>query len=261
MKIHVINPRHYVSRRRFQQQQAERLGLHMEFVDAVSLADMTEDQFQAAANEWTRPITAKDVACTLSHKKAWQAAAAANGPVCICEDDVVFDQHVTVALEQIACRNDPWNRIYDLEYVPRSHDMARTPLWHGGNPEFSATRVLKNKYGAGGYVITPRAAQRLLDETPGYVMLDAWLWTRPWLETCQIEPCPLTQTHNLASAPATENARPDRFYRNTSWISAKRKRLQLSLDEAWPSLKARVAGIKRPLAIALDRFSAPDPDI
>lgn len=260
MKIYVINVPVATERRAMQQAQAERFGLDMQFIEAMD-AEALDDSFcQRAANNWTRSVSKKDIACFLSHRHVWSLAAQDNGPVMIIEDDVVFSPAIKGVLAHLVARDDPWNVIYDIEYAPGAHGLSKNLAWSAVDPDITARLIYKNKIGLGAYVLSPKVAKMLHEEEPLYAMADAYVWTRPWLSPYQIEPAPAVQMINLEDRINLESGhahnREIRFM-NTSTLGRKLIRARITIDEARRMLPGLRDIDKRPLEFERDAFSNP----
>ncbi len=257
MKIYVINVPVATERRAMQEAQAKRFGLDMHFVNAIDAAGLDDEFCQRAANNWTRSISKKDIACFMSHRHVWALAVKETSPVMIIEDDVVFSPTIKDVLAVLAARSDPWNVIYDLEFAPGRHGISRTEYWHTKNPEISARYIYKNKIGLGAYVLSPQAAKRLHDAQDIYAMADAYVWTRPWLAPYQIEPAPAVQMIYLENVTNLESSaahnREIRF-ENQSYLKRKLIRLGITLDEARRFIEGLRDIDKRPLKFDRDAF-------
>jgi len=257
MKIYCINLNRSIDRKNFQIAQAKRLGLEIEFIQAVDFKTLDENTLIEAAQHWTRPIVGKDVGCFHSHQKAWEKVAENFEPALIIEDDIVFSNSLPEVLSVLSKQPFPLNRVYDLEYAPRKHVINRTPLWE--KEEIVATRMWINKNGAGSYVLTPEVAKRLRRESEHYVMVDSWLWTRPWIDQVQIEPCPCSQLRDIEDtldqptciAMSTGELKE---YQQFSWLRKKTTRLKLTVDQIPSFSKALISGESRMLNINLNTF-------
>ena len=102
MKIYVISLENYRDRQKFQQEQAMAFGLDIEIVSAIDANSISEKKLQDAANNWSRPINAKDVACFLSHRKIWKLILKKGERALVIEDDVVFNQRIKEVLDNIS---------------------------------------------------------------------------------------------------------------------------------------------------------------
>lgn len=257
MKIYCINLNRSVERRKFQLSQAKRLNIDLIFVDATDYRNIDEKELLQAANHWTRPINGKDIGCFQSHKNCWKIIAQNNEPAMIIEDDIIFSIELKKILHAIANTPFPKNRVYDLEYVPHRHTLAVDPCWQV--QDITATRIYVNKSGAGCYVLTPYVAEQLLNLAGSYVMVDSWLWTRPWLEQIQIEPCPAIQSIYIRkSDDVSINKSGDSLknYKQASYLKKKYIRLKIIIDQINGGvLKSLIWGNKRHLRVSLDSFN------
>lgn len=262
MRILVINTPNKASRRAFQQAQAKRLGLELEFINAVSVDDLPARVLQNAANEWTRAIRAQDVACTFSHWRAWEVIAEQAEQVCVLEDDVLLSENFKDVLDYIERRRDSWSCVYDLEFAVLKHKLSRTPVWRNAGLKVAAHRIYKNKRGAAAYVLGSKAAQRLLREANGYHMMEAFLWTRHWMRQFQIEPCQAVQLDvfdpNANFGEQDTGHQTTKVFSNKSWIGAKLKRLALSVEELPLVLSGLVFGRRRSLRMCRDDYVPPE---
>jgi GR25 family glycosyltransferase involved in LPS biosynthesis len=257
MKIYCINLPRSVERRRFQENQAKRLNLDLTFIDAIDYRDIPESQLLQAANYWTRPINGKDVGCFHSHKVCWGIIAKENEPAMIIEDDIIFSKDINNVLRTIATEPFPKNRVYDLEYAPSRHTLAVNPHWQ--TDDLIATKIYINKVGAGCYILTPQVAAELLKSRAAFVMVDSWLWTRPWLEQLQIEPCPAVQSIYMA-APGNEviqkSGDSQENYKQASYLIKKYLRLKIIIDQVKGGvLRGLIWGKKRHLRILHGSFT------
>ena len=195
MKVYALCLKGYQNRQTFQELQARRYGLDLEVISAVDGSLLSVEQLQDAANYWSRPITAKDLGCFLSHKKVWKLVQKCQEPAIIIEDDVVFSPIISDAINEISLKDNSNEVIYDLEYVPRNHFLAKKPKWFSKNGQITATKIFQNKNGAGCYCLSSSAAERLLLDAKREVfnLTDAFIWNRTWAEFLQIEPAPAIQ--------------------------------------------------------------------
>ena len=257
MKIYCINLKRSVERRKFQLTQAKRLNLDITFVDAIDYRDIPEKELLESANCWTRPINGKDVGCFQSHKTCWEIIAQCNEPAMIIEDDIIFSSDIKKTLQIISGIHFPEHRVYDLEYVPTRHTLAENPTWYV--QDLTATKVYINKVGAGCYILTPYVAKRLLNLAGSYVMVDSWMWTRPWLEQLQIEPCPAMQSIYMEESIEVSIAKSGdshKNYKQASYLKRKYLRLKIIIDQLKGGvLKGLILGNKRHLKIMLNSFT------
>ena len=87
------------------------LGVSFEVVDAIDAMSVTEHELDSAINrirfwcEMGRDALPGEIACKLSHEKAWQQAG--DETVCILEDDAELDDLFSKELDNVAQLMDP----------------------------------------------------------------------------------------------------------------------------------------------------------
>lgn len=241
MKIYIISLDSYQDRRKFQCKQALKFDLDVEIISAIDAKFLSERDLQEAANLWSRPINAKDVACFLSHKKIWQIILDKCERALIIEDDIIFNDQIKEVLNNILLNNPIRGEIYDLEYVPRKHLLAKSPEWVSKNSNISATKIYQNKNGLGCYCLDHISANKLLGEKINYAMADAYVWTRKWAKYLQIEPAPAIQMLYLEGNSETDQIHTKSYsksYMNKSKFSAK----YISIKKLLTSTKQALMG-------------------
>ncbi|MBD9455618.1 glycosyltransferase family 25 protein [Rhizobium sp. RHZ02] len=257
MKILIISRKAEQRRRQFQSRQMQRLGLDFEFLDAFEASDLSVEDCQAAANTWPSPTLREDIACFTSHRLAWKIIVERNERTLILEDDAVLASGFADAIRSIEARRDNWDCVYDLEFAPRPHILAKSAAWTDGMHR--ATRVFQNRVGSAGYVIGPRAALKMLEDTKNYSLLDAYFWHRGWLKAYQIEPTPVIQMQFLDGIPdnsAFVRKSIDREYLPRSELRRKLMRLRLEGIKARNLVRGWLGGETRPLQIDRASFAA-----
>ncbi len=238
-----------------------RLGLEYRFLDAFEASDLSPEDCQKAANNWPSPTLRQDIACFTSHRMAWKIGVERNEKTLILEDDAVLSSDMAEVIRTIDKRDDDWNCVYDLEFVPLPHIMAKSPLWTDDPSGYRATRVFQNRLGLAGYVIGPRAAAKMLKDTKNYALVDAYFWHRSWVEALQIEPAPVIQLRFLEDhtnkAPFLRDPKDDAF-RPKSKLSKHFMRLRLELVKARNLLRAGLHSEKRQIQVDVAKFAPND---
>lgn len=260
MKIFITNIEGYSERRKFQIEQAEALDLEYEFVVAVDASTLSGQVLQEAANNWSRPIPAKDVGCFLSHRKAWEAVRSHGQRALIIEDDVVFTKDFKAIISSLASIKHEKDAIYDLEFVPRNHLMAKSSSRFLDGRGASITKMYQNKNGLGCYSIAPSTASRLLQETKRFALVDLFVWTRSWVRQFQVEPAPAIQMIFLDDVDAHDNSKKlslDTLYRNESKLVSRLISLRKLMTSLRQFLVGRIAGVSRPIKCDLSGFIKP----
>ena len=90
MKILLINLDQSKDRLLQQQAQFSDLGLEFERLSAISINDFSEDEYKAMAFGGQRPMKQSELACFLSHKKAWDYIVEHDEPCVVLEDDAIL---------------------------------------------------------------------------------------------------------------------------------------------------------------------------
>ncbi len=260
MKVFIINIEGYSERRRFQVEQAEALNLEYEFIAAIDAMQLSDQVLQDAANNWSRPIPAKDVGCFLSHRKAWEAVLNHGQRAIVIEDDVVFTKQFKAIISSLALVDHERDAIYDLEFVPKNHLMAKSTSKLLDGTGASITKIYQNKTGLGCYSIAPSTASRLLKETNNFVLVDMFVWTRNWVRQFQVEPAPAIQMMFMENVVPKDNAKKtslEKLYQNQSKLVAKKISLKKLMTAAKQSLVGRIVGVSRPIKCNLSEFTNP----
>ena len=209
MRALVINLARSRERMDFQTAQLAGLGIEFERVTAIDASTLDEDTYQTKAYDWERPLRDTEVACCLSHTKAWQIVLESNRPHLVLEDDALLCSKTGTLIQALESYQN-----YDcvnLETRGRRKTVSKkkTPLIE----DFKISKLVQDKSGAAAYVLWPDGAKKLLNwiETRGLGLADAIIAAGPSLRHGQIEPaaalqldcchlygieCPLeTQTH------------------------------------------------------------------
>jgi glycosyl transferase family 25 len=224
----VINLKRSADRMAFQASQLERLGIHYQRISAIDAGTLDADTYQAKAYDWERPLRDTEVACCLSHAKAWQIVLESNRPHLVLEDDALLCSKAGTLLNALESYQN-----YDcvnLETRGRRKTVSKkkTPLID----DFKISKLIQDKSGAAAYVLWPDGAKKLLNwiETRGLGLADAILAVGPRLRHGQVEPaaalqldcchlygieCPLeTQTHiHHVEKPKASKTLPFRWRR------------------------------------------------
>ena len=183
MKTYILNLPSARERRNFQAQQAERLGLDVQFIDAQTPADIPEAFFQAHAFSWERPIKITEVACFLSHQGVWQQIADSHSPALVLEDDAILARNTPALLDWLSTLEGVDH--VSLETRQRKKLLGLSSKMNAG---LSATLhpLLQDRTGAAAYVLWPAGARILLAkfEQQGMGLADAFISSTYQLQSC-----------------------------------------------------------------------------
>ena len=209
MRALVINLTRSRERMDFQTDQLAGLGIDFERVEAIDAVALDTDTYQTKAYDWERPLRDTEVACCLSHTKAWQIVVESNCPHLVLEDDALLCSKTGTLLQALESYQNYDCVNLETRGRPKTVSKKKTPLIEG----FKISKLVQDKSGAAAYVLWPDGAKKLLNwiETRGLGLADAIIAAGPNLRHGQIEPaaalqldcchlygieCPLeTQTH------------------------------------------------------------------
>jgi len=200
VKVFVINLDRAPERLAHMQAEFGRLGVPFERLPAVDGAALPATEIA----RWTATpmangacLTPGEIGCILSHRKCWQAAAAANEPVAVFEDDVFLSDDAAAFLGA-----DDWlpadADIVKLETFLRPTLVDKAAVVAGAR---ALTRLRSMHIGAGGYVVTLRGLEILCSaESDALLPLDHLLFdpVSPVFERLviyQMEPAVCVQQH------------------------------------------------------------------
>lgn len=174
-----------LERRALQVEQMTKLGLNYRFLDATAVSGIPGDELARLERGWCRPLAAPEVACALSHRRAWANVAAASAPVLILEDDAILGAQTRLVLQ--ALRRQPNLDCVNLETYT-THKRLGVPRPINGCSH-ALSRVFRDSGGAAAYLLWPDGARKLLASLPGYFPLaDAAINLAVDLRKYQLEP-------------------------------------------------------------------------
>ena len=102
----VINLDSAKERWKFQQEQLEYLDIPYQRWKATAVQDLTDREYEKWANDWQRKLRQTEVACFLSHYRAWQHVAKSGQSFLILEDDALLSQDLPTTLFEISGNPD-----------------------------------------------------------------------------------------------------------------------------------------------------------
>lgn len=191
MKALVINLDDAVERMEFQQQQLNRLGIKFKRLPAVKISSDNEI-YQKFYKTWERPLRTSEVSCFFSHKNAWEQVIENNEPLLVLEDDAFL-------VDEVCCLLASLEELNDIDYVnlevTGTKKKRLVSKEHLDICESSLFRLYQGRSGAGGYVIWPSGARKLLEKMKkgGIGLADKFINSCYSLHAYQIEPACLIQ--------------------------------------------------------------------
>ncbi len=198
MKTYILNLPSALERRNFQTQQAHRLGLDAQFMDAQTPADIPDAFFQAHAFSWERPIKITEVACFLSHHQVWQRIADSHEPALVLEDDAILAHNTSALLKVLG----PLQGVDHVSLETRQRQKLlgrRFQALSALNARLHP--LLQDRTGAAAYVLWPSGARLLLTKfkLQGMGLADAFISSTYLLQSWQTVPAFAIQA-DMASA-------------------------------------------------------------
>lgn len=192
IQILVINLPQSDDRKAFQAAQAARLGLTFNYLPAISINELDEKTYEYYANDWERKLRPSEVACFLSHKKAWETVKNTQKPTLILEDDALLCQSIGDLLTQltnIASKTD----LITLETRGRKKLLAKQTVKLNTNYELA--QLYQDRTGAAAYLLFPTGAAKLLQKATRQkaALADAFISSLYQLNTYQVVPAAAIQ--------------------------------------------------------------------
>jgi glycosyl transferase family 25 len=169
----------------FMSLQLEKLGISFRRLTAVTPSTLDDHGCAFNWNSWERPLKDTEKACFLSHFKAWEHAAASSHKTLILEDDALLSHY----LPQVLAAIDASEEVEHLSLEVRSRKKIVSKQGREVSAEHNIFRLYQDRSGAAAYVLSPRAARKLLARSKKQVALaDAMICQSYELKSFQIEP-------------------------------------------------------------------------
>ncbi|MFW8595631.1 glycosyltransferase family 25 protein [Cribrihabitans neustonicus] len=209
------------------QRELDQAGLEATRVDAVDSTVVSREEMLRQCEpegNWGYFQT-KDMACTLSHAKAWEALLASDAEVALILEDDVFLSPDTGA----------W--LANLSWWPADAGIVKFERWRAKRLQVALAkggfthmgrevrRLLSRHAGGAAYVISRQAAQHLLDSRPFAITLDNLLFNfdasapARGIKVYQVQPALAEQGNEAPGEHAIGPAR----HRPTGWPLIRQK--------------------------------------
>ncbi|WP_367947487.1 glycosyltransferase family 25 protein [Acinetobacter sp. BY484] len=201
MNILIVNLKTSRDRLDFQKKQFEKLGLNFEVLEAFSVANLSEEQYQKLGFGWQRPLRKVEVACFLSHQKAWEEVLNRNQPCLILEDDAVLASNTKEILNEIEQHQIQDVDLINLEVRSRKKIISRTPAFTLNQAQVELYNLYQDRTGAAGYILYPSGAKKLLNRLArtAPAIADGFIFSAYELQCLQVEPAVIIQEDQLAA--------------------------------------------------------------
>lgn len=199
MKALVINQDGQTKRMAFQKQQLALLGIDLQRIPSYPIPSLEDTTFQKHFDTWQRPLSVTEVSCFLSHKTAWEIVLSSNEAMLILEDDAWLDAGIVDVLDDLS-------KMSGIDYVTLEVTGSNRKKLLAKHPTkiFSKAHLLRlyqGRSGAGGYVLWPEGARKLIDKTANdkIGLADKFICSCYSLKAYQIEPALVIQLDQCVS--------------------------------------------------------------
>ncbi len=201
MQVFIINLDRSKERLAFQTQQFVRLGLSFQRLPAVSVDDISEADYHALGFGWQRPLRKVEVACFLSHQKAWETVLSSNQPALILEDDAVLAQHLPAVLQEIEQQAFDDVDLINFEVRSRKKIISKQPEYQLAAGQTALYTLYQDRTGAAGYLLYPSGAKKLLQRLSetAPAIADGFIFSHYGLQCLQAEPAAIIQEDQMAA--------------------------------------------------------------
>ena len=184
----VINLDNAKERWSFQEKQLTELNIEYQRWEANSVDHLTDEEYEKWANDWQRKLRRTEVACFLSHYRAWQHIANSEQPFLILEDDALLSQKLPSILLEI---NSNRNIKYDhITFETRGRKKLIKKQGTDINNDVALHELFLDKTGAAAYLLTSEGAKILIEQVRqhGAGLADALLCHTKGLKSMQSVP-------------------------------------------------------------------------
>jgi len=191
LNIYIINLEKDKERRVFQEDQFKKLGLSYEFIKAINVNDITT-LYNVHKDDWQRPLLKVEVACYFSHQKLWKRIIEEKRPALILEDDALICKELSKILN--FCSKLEGVDHISLESVGRKKLLGNKTI-SILSTKFKLSPLIIDRNGAGGYILYPSGAKKLLEQEKklGIALADAQISGCFKLKSYQLESACIVQ--------------------------------------------------------------------
>lgn len=265
MKILMINLDQSTDRLAQQREQFTNLQLEFERFSAVSIKDFSEAEYLDLAFGGQRPLKQSELACFLSHKKAWEYVIRFNQPCVILEDDAVLVKDFAQILAEVEQFTDV--DFLNLEVHGRRKIVGREPHFSSVNNRYQIYKLFLDRSGTGGYILFPSGAQKLINfmNQRAIGLADEFIHSCRELKSYQIEPAALLQSDKCSmygvEAPVDHYSVIGRVQNsvqvqtvNIEKIKFKYRRIRTQLSLGLYLIKFMMMGSRRYIRVDKEKF-------
>ena len=206
----IINLPSSTERLAFQKKQLQKLDIRFEVLQATAVNDLSKSEIENFSLGWERPLRAVELACFMSHKKAWGYVSRTNSPRLILEDDALLSNHAKSLLESL--EKLPHCDLITLEIRNRKKVVAKEEVFTTLT-NHKVFDLYQDRTGAAAYILWPSGADKLLEKSNNCLpaLADAFISSCYSLLAFQIEPAAAIQLdqckqYNINNDQTTESA-------------------------------------------------------
>lgn len=192
ISVLLINLEKSKDRLDFQKQQLEKLQITMHRLAAVQSTDFNTFEYESLANGWQRKLRTTEVACFLSHKRAWQFVLETRRPWLILEDDALLSRKISDILNVLT------DKAIEIDYI--NLETRHRRKWIDKKVvelvgEYQLRRLYQDRNGSAAYILFPSGAEKLLNraERSSPALADAFISQSYELNAWQIFPAAAIQ--------------------------------------------------------------------
>ncbi|CDH34204.1 glycosyltransferase family 25 protein [Xenorhabdus bovienii] len=174
MKIFIVNLKKHTQRKEKMQSQANKLGLHIEFIEAVYGPEINDEKLEQIVYDYPNcKLTKGEIGCALSHLFIYEKILKENIPrALILEDDAIIltDKLFDILLEIENIDNEKKPNVFLMNKV-------ESYVKNKKNKKTNSLNIYKAYEASGthGYIINKTAAKKLLKElNPIKYEADMW---------------------------------------------------------------------------------------
>lgn len=260
MRAIVINLPKSLERREFQECQLTHLGIDFEWLWATAVDQIEEAEKIRLSQLWERPLMLTEVACFLSHQRAWARVVALNRPCLIMEDDACL----SIRLPEFLALADSLRGVDHL-----SLEIHHKAKWLGPTRELGeglgVARLYQDRAGAAAYILWPSGARCLVDKVKSgrAALADAFIANeRSWV-SLQADPVMAIQSEvmhwrgmhaTLTTSSCIQANQALSIATGKTW-RYRRRRLRGQMGIAWRKLSTVFVAHKREPFIVAEDFN------
>ncbi|MBJ7578733.1 glycosyltransferase family 25 protein [Devosia sp. MC532] len=177
MNIYYINLDRRTDRREAMEKRFADLKLNATRISAFTLDDITPElDAKYCAPHLFEPMLRVELACTSSHFRAMRAFLASDAPVAaIFEDDAILAPQLSALFEHIDANGLPCDLLRLETFLDPKSQISVTPVGSLGG--YTLHDMQHFTWGAAGYVLTRKAAERYLaNHTLHHTIVDRVIW-------------------------------------------------------------------------------------